>query len=321
MSRNARLLGAVTLMLVGCTSEWPDSPPISTEALLADHEEWRSNRERRLVTPPGGSVLWNGLWDIPEGDTPFGSHEALSLRLPVEDSPPVAGTLRRVGQVVTLLPEPASGIGVRTPDPIDRSAVVETPVTEPLVLENDRSGRTTNLALGSLGMRVHQEPGSDRLWLRTWDEDASIRETFALPEYYPVSNDWRVAARLEEFDEPRILHFVDVTGGLVEYRAPGELVFRVDGREHSLIATAGENSSAFFIIMWDSTATVTTYQAGRYLSVPFPDESGWTTIDFNRAYNAPCVFTAFSVCALPPRENWLELHVRAGEQRPDKPFY
>ena len=82
--------------------------------------------------------------------------------------------------------------------------------------------------------------------------------------------------------------------------------------------TALRLSGAFFIIMWDSTATANTYQGGRYLSAPLPDESGWTTIDFNRAYNAPCVFTEYSVCALPPRENWLKLHVTAGEQRPDK---
>jgi len=50
------------------------------------------------------------------------------------------------------------------------------------------------------------------------------------------------------------------------------------------------------------------------------DESGWTTIDFNRTYNAPCVFTAYSVCALPPRANWLTMHVTAGEKRPEKPL-
>lgn len=321
MLYQARLLGVATLVLAGCTNEWPDPPPLATEALLNEHEEWRSNREERMVTPPGGAVLWMGLWDLPQGETAFGSDESLTIVLPSEDSPALAGTLQRVGQVVTLHPATESGIHLREQDPEDEDAVIETAVTGPLVLENDRSGKTTMLALGSLGMRVHSEPGSDRLWLRTWDEDAPARETFTLPEYYPVSGDWRVAARYEEYDEPVMLQFADVTGGLVEYRAPGELKFRADGREHSLIATAGENASSFFIIMWDSTATVNTYQGGRYLRADLPDDDGWTTIDFNRAYNAPCVFTAYSVCALPPRDNWLELHVAAGEQRPEKPSY
>lgn len=314
--RRAATSALVLAALTACADEWPEPTPVTTETLLQEHEEWRSNRERRQVTPPGGAVLWNGLYPIPQGETAFGSDPDLAITLAAEDSPPMAGTLRRDGQVVTLIPTDGAPVRVRLENP-DR----EQPVTEPLELENDRSGNTTYLALGSLGMRVHSEPGTDRLWLRTWDEDSPLIDTFTLPDYYPVSDEWRVTARFVAFDEPRILRFADVTGGLIEYRAPGELRFRKDGSEHSLIATAGENASSFFILMWDSTATVNTYQGGRYLSAPMPDENGFTTIDFNRAYNAPCVFTAYSVCALPPFENRLGLYVTAGEQRPEHPFY
>ena len=76
-------------------------------------------------------------------------------------------------------------------------------------------------------------------------------------------------------------------------------------------------------MMWDETAGTETYEGMRYMRVPFPegeewslDQGGWTTIDFNRAYNPPCVFTAHSVCALPPRENYLTLAVTAGEKKP-----
>lgn len=316
MRSSAPWIGLAALALGGCAPDWPEAPPITTETLLAEHEAWRSDRERRLVTPPGGAVLWMGLWDLPQGDTRFGSDPSLSIRLPAEDAPPVAGTLRRQGQVVTVVPARRSGIRVRTADPDGEAGVVETPVTEPLVVENDRSGKTTTLALGSLGMRVHSEPGSDRLWLRTWDEDAPERASFRLPEYFPVRSEWRVAARFEEYEVPAMLRLPDVTGGEVEYRVPGELRFRVGGEEHTLMATADETSRDFFILLWDSTATVNTYQGGRYLHADLPGPDGWTTIDFNRTYNAPCVFTEYSVCALPPRENWLPLHVTAGEQRP-----
>lgn len=301
-------------LLSACEGPWPEPPPVAPETLRREHEEWRSARERSLVTPPGGAVLWSGLWPVEEGDTPFGSDASLAMRLPAEDSPAFAGTLRRDGWSVTLIPEEGAGLRVRSGD-------AETPVVAPLSLQHDRSGNTTMLSLGSLALRVHSEPGTERLWLRASDEDSHWIEDFELPPSYPVTNDWRVTARFEPFDEPRTLQFADVTGGLIEYRAPGELRFRVDGREHSLIATANEGASSFFIIMWDSTATVDTYQAARYLRADMADENGWTTIDFNRAYNPPCVFTAFSVCALPPRENRLALHVTAGEKRPDPPFH
>jgi hypothetical protein len=51
---------ALLLIATGCAEEWPAPPPIERETLLAEHEEWRSNREQRLVTPPGGAVLWVG---------------------------------------------------------------------------------------------------------------------------------------------------------------------------------------------------------------------------------------------------------------------
>jgi uncharacterized protein (DUF1684 family) len=315
------LASLALFVLAACEAEWPAPPPVAMETLIQEHQEWRANREKSLVTPPGGAVLWSGLWPITDGETRFGSDEDLDITLPMEDSPPFAGTLVRDGWTVTLRPENGSGVEVRSEDPDDEGMIVETEVTSPLVLQNDRSGNTTMLSLGSLALRVHSEPGTDRLWLRASDEDSHWIDDFKLPPAYPVSDDWRVTAKYEPFDEPRILRFADVTGGLIEYRAPGELRFRVDGREHSLIATANEGASSFFIIMWDSTATVNTYQAARYLRAPMPDENGFTTIDFNYAYNPPCVFTAFSVCALPPRENRLGLYVTAGEQRPDPPFH
>jgi uncharacterized protein (DUF1684 family) len=307
----------VVFLLAACEEPWPAPPPVAPETLLQEHQEWRSARQKSLVTPPGGAVLWSGLWPIEDGETPFGSDPSLAMRLPEEDAPPFAGTLRRDGWSVVLIPGDGADLRVRN----GRNGETETPVTAPLSLEHDRSGNTTMLSLGSLALRVHSEPGTDRLWLRASDEDSHWIEDFRLPPTYPVTNDWRVTARYESFDEPRTLRFADVTGGLIEYRAPGELRFKMDGAEHSLIATANEGASSFFIIMWDSTATVDTYQAARYLRADMPDENGWTTIDFNRAYNPPCVFTAFSVCALPPRENRLALHLTAGEKRPDPPFH
>jgi len=37
-------------------------------------------------------------------------------------------------------------------------------------------------------------------------------------------------------------------------------------------------------------------------------------LDFNRAYNPPCVFTPFATCPLAPPENRLPFAVTAGEK-------
>ena len=162
---------------------------------------------------------------------------------------------------------------------------------------------------------MHAEPGTDRLWLRAWDEEHPARQTFQLPESFRPDTAWRVSARLERFKTPRDYRVADITEGTQAYRSPGELVFRVNDRTHRLVAFAEPKDTIFFLMIWDSTAQTTTYQAGRYLRVPVPKESAWTVIDFNRAYNPPCVFTPYSTCAFAPRENRLTFALHAGEKR------
>ena len=297
---------AFAVVAAGCTEEPGDEvAPLTAEALAAEHEEWRVRRRTSLTNPAAGVISWAGLWDLSDGPNRFGSDSSLAIVLPAEDSPPFAGTLHLAAGEVRLEPEDGSGLQM------DGGAV-----TDPVAMQNDRSDNTTVLALGSLGLRIHSERGTERLWLRAWDRDSPRIAAFELPPYFPVSDEWRIAARFDPYREPRIVPLADVTGGTVENESPGELVFEADGREHRLIAFATASSSSYFVTLWDSTAVADTYQGGRYMRVPFPDEDGWTAIDFNRAYNAPCVFTPYSVCSLPPRENRLALAVIAGEKRP-----
>lgn len=289
----------------------PHPPPIPPATLAAEHEEWRTGRRNSLADPEGGVVSWIGLWELAEGPTWFGSDPTLAIVLPAEDSPPLAGKLDLVGGRVRLFAEPGSGIAVREGDPL----------TGPIYLQDDRSGNTTILDLGSLGLRIHAERGTDRLWLRAWDRDSPRAAAFELPPYFPVENEWRLSARFDPYPEPRGVPMADVKGGTVENFAPGELVFRAGGREHRLIAFATERSRDYLVMLRDSTAGAETYPLDRYMHVPFPDDDGWTVIDFNRAYNPPCAFTPFSVCSFPPRENRLALEVTAGEKRPEGPVY
>ena len=303
-------------LAAACEGAWPEPPAVEPAAFAAEHEEWRLERQASLVDPSGrGAVLWSGLWELPEGVVYFGADSSLQIVLPAEDSPPVAGALRRTGRRVVL--EPADGVALRFRDGEAGGELVAGPTT----LENDRSDSVTVLLLGSLGLRVHAERGTPRLWLRAWDRDSPKRDSFRLPPYYPVSGEWRFAARMDSYPEPRTFELADVTDGTVENVSPGELVFRTDGQERRLVAFATESSSNYFVMLWDSTATTETYQAGRYMRVPFPGEDGWTVIDFNRAYNPPCVFTPYSVCSLPPRESRLAMAVSAGEKRPEAAPY
>lgn len=80
-----------------------------------------------------------------------------------------------------------------------------------------------------------------------------------------------------------------------------------------------------FLPFRDATYRTESYGGGRYLfdtikgSNPVPvagDETGQRIIlDFNYAYNPSCAYNDRWVCPLAPRDNMLEIEMRAGEMR------
>ena len=69
------------------------------------------------------------------------------------------------------------------------------------------------------------------------------------------------------------------------------------------------------IVFRDDTSRETTYPAGRFMYATPVDSAGNTILDFNRAFNPPCAFTAFATCPLPPAENVVKVAIAAGEKR------
>jgi uncharacterized protein (DUF1684 family) len=65
----------------------------------------------------------------------------------------------------------------------------------------------------------------------------------------------------------------------------------------------------------DSTTNVETYGVGRYLDVgEEQDDPEYSyTLDFNNAYSPYCAYSSRYSCAIPRREDRLEIALRAGE--------
>ena len=59
---------------------------------------------------------------------------------------------------------------------------------------------------------------------------------------------------------------------------------------------------------------------GRFLYTAPPASDGAVIVDFNRAYNPPCVFGPYATCPLPWPANVLPIRIEAGERdRPHRP--
>ena len=96
------------------------------------------------------------------------------------------------------------------------------------------------------------------------------------------------------------------------------LEFTLKGQPQSLGAFVEDGTqeiTTLFVPFADMTTGTETYSAGRYLDLN-PTSSGYYTIDFNRAYNPYCAYSAAYECPYPPPSNRLKLAVTAGEKAP-----
>jgi uncharacterized protein (DUF1684 family) len=96
--------------------------------------------------------------------------------------------------------------------------------------------------------------------------------------------------------------------------APGYAELDLDGKTLTLEPMiSGPDDEEYFFIFKDGTSGKETYGAGRYLYTPVASD-GKVVLDFNKAYNPPCVFTPYATCPLPPPQNRLEIRIEAGEK-------
>jgi uncharacterized protein (DUF1684 family) len=298
------LFGAVT----GCqrareTAVPPPAAVKESKAPVSHQEEfnqWKEKRRERLTSESGWLTL-TGLFWLQDGANEVGSAKDDAIVLPAA-APAEVGVLRKEGAKVFF--EPAANSGVT----IDDKAV-----TTKVEMIPDTAEKPTIAKIGTVTFQVIERVG--KLGVRVKDSNAESRRNFKGLDYYPFSDKLRVEARLEKYNPPKEIAIVNVLGMVEKMVSPGALVFTIDGAEYRLDPVLEEGESDLFVIFGDKTNGKDTYGAGRYVYAPPPDANGKTFIDFNRAYNPPCVFTTYATCPLPPQQNKLPIRIEAGEKK------
>jgi uncharacterized protein (DUF1684 family) len=265
-------------------------------------ERWRAGRLARLTGPDGWLSLVGLAW-LHEGENSIGSDPGNDVVLPHGKAPARLGSITVEGGRTTFAL--ASGAAATV---THRGG----PVTE-IELDDDLASTPTVLRLGSLSFLVIRREG--RLGVRVRDRDSPARAAFAGIRAFPVDPRWRIEARFEPYRPERFVPVPTVLGTTQTYRMPGALAFEVHGLTHRLDAFLEEGETDLFIIFSDATSGIETFAGGRYLYAKPPDDRGVVVLDFNRAYNPPCVFTPFATCALPLAQNRLGGRIEAGEMR------
>ena len=180
------------------------------------------------------------------------------------------------------------------------------------VLKPDTTGTPTKVKIGDLTiMLIDREDG---FGIRLWDNQRPERLNFSGRVWFPIDEGYNVPATYEPFEDSLEILMQRKNGADFSDQVQGEIHFRLDGQDLSLLVFVQENGS-LFTLFHDQTSGEESYPSGRYLLIAPPKE-GSVEIDFNRAYNPPCAFTDFATCSLPPAQNRLDVSILAGERRP-----
>ena len=279
----------------------PGEPPVDAAAHRADVEAWRQDRLAALRRPDGWLSLAGLFWLRP-GESSFGSAADADLRYEADGTPARLGTFTLSPDgTVAFAAEPGAGV-------TDEVGAAATTVISP------PGGPAPLLRRGPLSWHVLRR--GERVGVRLRSEASPVLTGFEGIETFPVTTAWRVAGRYEPYDPPRLIRVPDILGGENETPARGALVFEVDGETHRLdVWEDSDDPANHFTAFADATNGTDTYGGGRFLWVDAPAEGDdRVVVDFNRAYNPPCVFTPYATCPLPPRQNRLPFPVPAGEK-------
>ena len=195
MPRRWTWIFVAATVAAACSRErWPSPPPVDPVGYQQEHDAWLE-RERAYLSEILPVI---GIWPLEEGESSFGADRALPIVLPVSQVPVRAGTFRRTGDSITVVPAP--GIALRA--------------TDGATLETEQA--VTSILAGSLRLDI-TGVGDERRWVAATDTTHPAIATPPPIPSYPVDGRWRVLARFDAFAPPKRMRVPDVRGGSMEF--------------------------------------------------------------------------------------------------------
>lgn len=263
---------------------------------LSAYESWKKERDESMRAKDGFANL-AGLFWLKEGENTVGSDKQNSIIFPKAAAAKV-GTLILNDSIVIF--ECASDIAVSI-DSFCVSAGIVYDKTNQIATKQQH---------GNFEWFIIERSGNFGIRLRDFDHPLTKQPLDI--KTYPLQKNKIVEAKYIAFEAPKVIEIENILGFKSKEEMAGALEFEIDGKKQRLLPIFGDEG--MFVMFGDATNGNETYGGGRYLATELPDENGNVVLDFNRAYNPPCVFTDFATCPKPPAENILEIPIEAGEK-------
>jgi len=285
----------ITLFTFSCNNEKLETK--GTPEYLEEIKQWDQHRLERLKADDGWLNLVGRTWLKP-GENKFGSAKDNEVLIESDKVPAYMGVFIFQDSTVTM----------KVNDGVD-ILYDGNPVKE-IVMIGDGNKDMTVFQYGPIKWNLIVR--NELYGIRFRDIESEFVQSFSGIERFPVNEDWRIEAKYEIYDPPKKMSVPNVLGQVDEEPSPGAIVFTKDNQTYRLNAIdAGDK---LWFIFADGTSGEETYGGGRFLYTDKADSNGIVIVDFNKAYDPPCVLTKFATCPLPPKENYLSLKITAGEK-------
>ena len=271
---------------------------------LTELAKWRETADASLRRERGWLSIV-GRWELKPGSNRIGSAAGGDIVLPRALAPATLGVIDVIdvtgGKVRLVL---ALGETLRF---VEHGVPGDAFRQRDLLTGDDDEEWVTS---GRLSLQVVRRDDG-KFVLRAADRDAPRRKTFPARAWYEPKPDYRIPARFVAQSKGTKIPIANVRGEIQYEDVAGQIEFTLDGATVRLDAL--DEDGNLLVIFRDPTSESTTYPAGRFLYLKRPGDEAWF-VDFNRAYNPPCAFSAYTTCPLPPPQNWLKSAIPAGER-------
>ena len=159
-------------------------------------------------------------------------------------------------------------------------------------------------------------------------KDTPLRgENFANFKQHPffhINLKYRVVAKFEKTPDAIPFEIPTSSGRTKPYVQYGKASFKINGKIQTVaiyqsisLRDQDEYKDHLFLPFRDATNSIETYGGGRYIDLKIPN-GNTIVIDFNKAYQPYCAYNAFDYsCPIVPKENFLEIPIKAGVKYDD----
>lgn len=148
------------------------------------------------------------------------------------------------------------------------------------------------------------------------------KEDLQFLRFYAADSTYRVTAKVEVLADKPVFIMPVFSGTGQQYVRYAMLKFMIKGKPAELtvykstaLSKIPQYVDYLFLPFTDETNGAATYTGGRYIDFREGEiRDGNVVIDFNKAYNPYCAFSAGYACPRPPDENRMSVAVEAGEK-------